>query len=306
MKIDNLNQKIKKHEKGRTLIQIGFMVLTNAYYQGFLKGSIFQGPTKAVCVPGLNCYSCPGALGSCPIGSFQAVISDRNYGMTFYIVGFLTVIGALMGRFVCGFLCPFGLFQDLLHKIPVKLKIRIVPGDKYLKYLKYLILLIFVVILPMFLVNDFGQGDPWFCKYICPSGTFMAGWPLTVLNEGIRGAIGWLFVWKSFILIGVILLSVFVYRPFCRYICPLGAFYGLFNKYSFYKFQVDKGTCIECGKCQAVCPINIPVYQTPNSAECIRCGKCLKVCPTDALTRVPYLGRSYKEGGEIDEPQRDL
>lgn len=301
MKQDNRSLNLKKHEKKRNLIQIGFVAITNGYYQGFLKGSIYQGPSKAVCVPGLNCYSCPGAFGSCPIGSFQAVVSDRDYGMTFYIVGFLTLVGALMGRFVCGFLCPFGLFQDLLHKIPNKWKVRIVPGDKYLKYLKYLILVIFVIILPMFVVNDFGQGDPWFCKYICPSGTFMAGWPLSILNEGIRGAIGWLFAWKSFLLIGVIVMSLFIYRPFCRYLCPLGAIYGLFNKFSLYRFQVAPDTCVECGKCQTVCPINIPVYRTPNSAECIRCGRCLSVCPTDALTRIPYLLTSKKEGGEKDE-----
>lgn len=289
------SSQLKNHEKKRGIIQIAFVVLTNGYYQGFFKGTIYQGQSKSLCVPGLNCYSCPGALGSCPIGSFQAVVSDKNYGMTFYIVGFLTVIGALMGRFVCGFLCPFGLFQDLLHRIPMPAKIRIVPGDRYLKYLKYMILLVFVVILPMFVVNDFGQGDPWFCKYICPSGTFMAGWPLSLVNEGIRGAIGWLFAWKTFLLLGIIVLSIFVYRPFCRYLCPLGAIYGLFNKVSLYRFQVDGDTCIECGKCQAICPINIPVYQNPNSMECIRCGRCLKVCPTDALSRIPYAGTTNKK-----------
>ena len=300
------SEKLKKHETKRNIFQIGFVAISNGYYQGFLKGGIYQGPSKAVCVPGLNCYSCPGALGSCPIGSFQAVVSDRDYGMTFYILGFLTLVGALMGRFVCGFLCPFGLFQDLLHKIPNKWKIRIVPGDRFLKYTKYLILAVFVILLPMFLVNDFGQGDPWFCKYICPSGTCMAGWPLGVLNEGIRGAIGWLFLWKSFLLVGIIILSVIIYRPFCRYLCPLGAVYGLFNNYSLYRFQVDSKTCIKCGKCQAVCPINIAVYQRPNSAECIRCGRCLMVCPTHALTRIPYLGLNKEKGGQSNETQGDL
>lgn len=295
------SSKLKRHEKKRNLIQICFVAITNGYYQGFLKATIYQGPAKNVCVPGLNCYSCPGAFGSCPIGSFQAVVSDRDYGMTFYILGFLTLFGALMGRFVCGFLCPFGLLQDLIHKIPSKFKIRIVPGDRYLKYLKYLVLALFVVILPMFVVNDFGQGDPWFCKYICPSGTFMAGWPLGILNEGIRGAIGWLFAWKSFLLIGIIILSIFIYRPFCRYLCPLGAVYGVFNRFSLYRFQVDPNTCINCGKCQAVCPINIPVYQTPNSGECIRCGRCLTACPTAALTRIPYLITAKEKGGESDD-----
>ena len=129
----------------------------------------------------------------------------------------------------------------------------------------------------------------------------MAGWPLGILNEGIRGATGWLFAWKSFLLIGIIILSVFIYRPFCRYLCPLGAVYGVFNRFSLYRFQVDPNTCINCGKCQAVCPINIPVYQTPNSGECIRCGRCLTACPTAALTRIPYLITAKEKGGESDD-----
>ncbi|NLB24339.1 MAG: 4Fe-4S binding protein [Clostridiales bacterium] len=278
----------------RHIIQGAFTAITNSYYKGFLAGSIYQGNGKALCLQGLNCYSCPGALGSCPIGSFQAVAGARGYTVPFYLIGFFLAFGAFFGRFVCGYLCPFGLFQDLLHKIPFPKKIRKVPFDKYLKYLKYFFLLVFVFLLPAFVSNDFGVGDPWFCKYVCPSGTFMAGWPLVILNGGIRGTIGFLFAWKSFILIAIIILSIIIYRPFCRYICPLGAIYGCFNKVSFYRFNVNKDTCIECKKCQEVCKFDIPVYLTPNSMDCIRCGDCLKVCPTNALQRIPYL-RSQEE-----------
>ena len=276
----------------RHAIQGIFTVVTNGYWKGFLEGSIYQGSGKALCLPGLNCYSCPGALGSCPIGSFQAVAGDRGYTVSFYLIGFFLAIGALFGRLVCGFLCPFGLFQDLLHKIPSPKKIRNVPGDRYLKYLKYFFLLFFVFLFPAFLVNGFSVGDPWFCKYVCPSGTLMAGWPLVLLNEGIRGAAGFLFAWKSLLLIIIIVLSLIIYRPFCRYICPLGAIYGCFNNLSLYRFNVDGETCIECGKCREICKIDIPVYITPNSPDCIRCGDCLRVCPTGALTRMSYIKNS--------------
>ena len=279
----------------RLSVQVIFTAITNGYYAGFLKGTIYQGKGKSLCLPGLNCYSCPGALGSCPIGSFQAVVADKGYTISFYLIGFFLAVGAFFGRFVCGFLCPFGLFQDLLFKIPFVKKVRNVPFDKYLKHLKYLILIVFVFLLPALIVNDFGTGDPWFCKYICPSGTLMAGWPLVILNDGIRGAIGFLFAWKSAILISIIVLSLIIYRPFCRYICPLGAIYGLFNNISLYRFNVDKDTCIECKKCQEVCKINIPTYISPNSPDCIRCGDCLKVCPTGALTRLTYLNSFEKE-----------
>ena len=100
----------------RTAVQFCFTALTNGYAAGFARGTIWKGASKQFCVPGLNCYSCPGALGACPIGSFQAVLSDRNYHFAFYVAGFLLVVGALFGRFVCGWLCPFGLVQDLLHR----------------------------------------------------------------------------------------------------------------------------------------------------------------------------------------------
>ena len=127
----------RRPKKGiRLWIQIIFAALTNGYVNGFLQSKIYTGPTKAICVPGLNCYSCPGALGACPIGSLQAVIGSRNYQFSFYVIGILVAVGAFCGRFVCGFLCPFGLVQDLLHKIPVP-KLKKLPGEKYLKYLKY-------------------------------------------------------------------------------------------------------------------------------------------------------------------------
>ena len=98
----------------RLLIQACFAALSNGYINGFVKGKIFDGGTKFVCVPGMNCYSCPGALGACPIGSLQATLNAREYRVSMYVVGLLVIFGTFLGRFVCGFLCPFGLIQDLL------------------------------------------------------------------------------------------------------------------------------------------------------------------------------------------------
>lgn len=267
----------------RHIVQIGFTAITNGYAVGFTQGKIYTGDLKQLCVPGLSCYSCPGAFGSCPIGSLQAVLTSRNYSFSFYIVGFLVMVGAVFGRFVCGWLCPFGLFQDLLYKIPFVKKIRKVPGDRWLKYLKYVILAVFVILLPLLIVDIVGQGQPWFCEYICPSGTLMAGIPLVTLSPGLRSAIGWLFGWKLFILIVIVLLSIVVYRPFCRYLCPLGAIYSPFNKFALYRFKIDENKCISCNKCQEACKMNIPVHETPNSFDCIRCGDCRSACPTNAI-----------------------
>lgn len=267
----------------RLTVQICFAALTNGYAAGFVHGSIYKGPSKQFCLPGLNCYSCPGALGACPIGAFQAVVADRNHFFAFYVVGFFLLIGAVFGRFVCGWLCPFGLVQDLIYKIPFVKKLRKLPGERYLKYLKYVILALFVILLPMTVVDLVGQGQPWFCKYICPSGTLFAGVPLVASNPPLRAALGWLFTWKMLILVFLLVLSLAVYRPFCRYLCPLGAIYGFFNPIAFYRFRVEEHACTRCKVCQKSCPMDIPVYQTPNSFECIRCGKCIRSCPHEAL-----------------------
>ena len=276
--------KLRKHL--RTLVQLVFAALTNGYAAGFAKGTIYKGAGKLVCVPGLNCYSCPGALGSCPIGSFQAVITSRTNKFTFYVIGFFLLFGALFGRLVCGWLCPFGLVQDLLNKIPFPKKLRRLPGDRILKYLKYVILVGFVIVLPLTMLGIVGQGQPWFCKYICPSGTLFAGIPLIASNPPLRAALGWLFTWKTAILVVLLLLSIVVYRPFCRYLCPLGAIYGLFNPIALYRFRIDAEKCTQCGACQRACKLNIAVWQTPNSPECIRCGDCRHACPHGAVCTV--------------------
>ncbi len=269
--------------KIRLAIQIIFTALTNGYIAGFLKGKIYQGPGKKMCLPGLNCYSCPGALGSCPIGSLQAVLGSHSFKMSFYVVGFFLFTGAILGRVVCGFLCPFGLVQDLIYKIPFFAKRKNMPGHKGLVWVKYGVLALLVVILPMFAVNAYGISDPWFCKYLCPSGTLFGGIPLIAANEGLQQALGGLFVWKMSVLIVILVWSLWVYRPFCKYLCPLGAIYGWFNPIALSRFQMDKERCIDCKKCKAACPMDIPVYAKPNSTECIKCGKCLQACPTDCI-----------------------
>lgn len=274
----------EKMSKIRLIIQIGFAALSNGYIKGFTHGKIYEGDLKYACVPGMNCYSCPGALGSCPIGSLQATLNAREYMVSLYVFGIIALFGTIFGRFVCGFLCPFGLIQDLLFKIPFIKKIRTIKGEKYLRWLRYLILAVFVIILPMFVVDITGLGKPWFCKYICPVGTLEGGIPLVLLDKSMRVAAGFLFQWKLVILCITLLVSIIIYRPFCRYICPLGAVYGLFNKVSFLRYKVDETKCTKCGACQKVCKLNIKVYENPNSLDCIRCGECKAACPKKALS----------------------
>ena len=276
-------------EKGfchlRTCVQAAWTFLSNCYAVGFAEGKIYTGPLKHICFPGLNCYSCPGAVGACPIGSLQAVMGSWKFSVSLYVGGFLMLLGALLGRFVCGWLCPFGLVQDLLYKIPFIRKINRFPGDKVLRYLKYVILLVFVILMPLFVVDIVGQGAPAFCKYICPSGTLLGGIPLVFKNPALQVMVGFLFHWKVAILLVTVFLSILIYRPFCKYICPLGATYALFNRASLYRLRVDKDQCINCGLCAKASKMGVDPVKTPNSAECIRCGDCTKACPKGALAK---------------------
>ena len=241
----------------RGWIQAAATLLTNIHIPNLFKGKIYQGNVKTMCVPGLNCYSCPAATGACPIGAFQAVVGSSKFKFTYYITGFFILLGVLLGRFICGFLCPFGWFQDLLHKIPGK-KFS-TAKLKPLRYLKYVILVVFVILLPAFVTNSLGMGDPFFCKYICPQGVLEGAIPLALANSGIRAALGHLFTFKFTILALFIILSILFYRPFCKWICPLGAIYSLFNKVSFLKIQVDHEKCVGCQKCSRVCKMDVNV-----------------------------------------------
>lgn len=258
----------------RKLIQVVSALLYNCNLTGFAKGEIYQGPIKKGCVPGLNCYSCPGAVGSCPLGSLQTALVSSKYRFPYFMLGLLLLFGVLLGRLVCGFLCPFGLLQELLYKIPTP-KLKKNKITRILSYLKYVILVVFAVLIPIFLAM------PGFCKFICPAGTLEAGIPLVLFNESLRETLGFLYGWKIGILILCLLSMIFIFRSFCRFICPLGAFYSLFAKIAFVRIQVDESACDKCGACTKSCNMDV---KSVGDHECIGCGHCCNVCPHHAIS----------------------
>ena len=121
----------------RRLIQLYAALLFNANIKGYFNGKIYKGPLKNICTPGLNCYSCPGASGACPLGALQNSLAETNKRAPYYMFGILLLYGIMFGRFICGWLCPFGFIQDLLYKIktPKLKKSRVTRVLSYLKYL---------------------------------------------------------------------------------------------------------------------------------------------------------------------------
>ncbi len=273
--------KIKKYlPSRRKIIQLYTAVLFNVNMKGFVTGRIYRGPSKKMCVPGINCYSCPGAVGACPLGSLQGSFS-ADKSTIYYVFGTLFLYGVLFGRMICGWLCPFGLIQELLHKIPTP-KLKKSKFTRALSWLKYLILVFFVFIVPItYAFRD--TPLPAFCKYICPAGTIEGG--LTLLsnkaNNSFFALLGPIFTWKFLLMISMVLGCIFVFRLFCRFFCPLGALYGLFNRFSFFGIKVDNSKCVNCSLCVSHCKMDI---RHVGDMECISCGECVEVCPTQAIS----------------------
>jgi polyferredoxin len=217
------------------------------------------------------------------LGSLQGILGAYQYKFSFYVIGLMMAFGLMFGRFVCGFLCPFGLIQELLHRVPFLKYMRENPLTRRLRAVKYVLLAVFVIGLPLLFRNEMGLGDPAFCKYICPAGTLFGGAPLLVANPPLREAAGTLFVLKSTIAIAVVTACLSIYRAFCKFLCPLGAFYAMFGKISLYRLHLCESDCVHCGKCAEICKMGVNPSKEPDSHECIRCGDCVKACPAKAL-----------------------
>ena len=281
----------------RRLVQFASVLLYNANLAGFARDTIFTRDIKGLCVPGLNCHSCPGAIAACPLGSFQTALGDVRFKLPYYILGVLLLFGILLGRAICAFLCPFGLVQDLLHKIPTP-KLRKSTVTRWLSLCKYTVLLIFVIYLPLHFLWINGVSTPAFCKYLCPMGTLQAGIPLVLAHESLRAITGVLFQWRLLWLGVILVAAIFIFRPFCRFLCPLGAIYSLFNKYALFGIKVNDHRCTGCRACTNSCKLDV---RKINDRECIRCGDCRPVCKHKAIVYKRKEASFVKEFSDKDE-----
>ena len=274
----------------RIAVQAVATVLANGNLPGWLTGKLYRGPLKSVCVPGLNCYSCPGALGACPVGSWQSAMSGVYPKFPLYVLGLLLLFALAFGRMICGWLCPFGLVQDLLHRIPVP-KLRKKSWMRPLTRFRWAMLILagagaYLAFLAV------GTGKPLFCAYVCPAGMLEGALPLMALRPELFQAAGWLTVWKGVILAACLIAMTAIYRPFCRFACPLGLWYGFWNWLAIFGVAVDETTCVHCGRCAEICPMDAEIA---GDAHCISCGKCVTACPTAAISFRKF--GTEKQGG---------
>lgn len=283
----------------RRLIQLYAALLYNAHVKGFITGTIYTGSSKVLCVPGFNCYSCPGAVGACPLGALQNAVAASGSRTPTYVLGILLLYGLILGRTICGFLCPVGLLQELLHKIPTP-KLKKSSVTRALSLLKYIILAVFVIWIPLHYAAQ-SYPVPAFCKYICPAGTFegAVGLLSNEANADKFSMLGLLFTRKFVILAAVAASCIFIYRAFCRFLCPLGAIYGLFARVAVIGVKVDLPNCTKCGRCVSHCKMDV---SRVGDHECIHCCECIDVCPTKAISF--KAGRITLHGPECNTPEK--
>ncbi len=252
--------------KNRRFYQVLTGILANISAINFFTARLYTGKLKSIPFPIMNCYACPASVFSCPIGTISHFLVISKIPLL--TLGIVAAVSSAFGRWICGWICPFGLIQDLLNKVP-SMKFEL---PHFFVYLKYLMLIFGVVLLP-FLFKEH-----YFCM-ICPTGTIEAGIYWVAISSMILNMAGPFFLFK--LALGSMFLygSIFIKRPFCRYVCPLGALFSIFNKLSIIDFSVNRKECIQCNLCKKSCPVNYPIYQDPNSPACLRCLNCVRICP---------------------------
>jgi polyferredoxin len=182
-------------------------------------------------------------------------------------LGVLTIWFIIVGRLFCGKACPLGFIQDLLYKIPFWVKIKTFKFDRPLRVLKY-VHFVYNFILPALVVLGFLKSFE----------THEMGNPFYIV---------------------IAVIAIIIRRPFCKYVCAIGAVSSLFNRFSWYGYKTIDGQCVKCGICTKMCPMNIVPYTMKNSPECIRCGVCKKNCPKKAI----FSGlKNAKTGESSDVP----
>jgi len=255
---------LKVREK-RRLTQIVALIISNLGLIPILR-------TGFVC-PFLYCHGCPFAAFGCPIGVIQNFIT---YGqIPLLTIGSLGVYGMILGRAFCGWACPFGTLHDMLSPTNRRKEVR----TKNCWYVKYAVLFL-TLVLAWFTLHTI------FCQY-CPSGSLFGAIPYRLREYFLFNRLsefGQPFYIHMFTLALTIVLALLISRFWCRYLCPMGAIAGVFNKVSIVNIRLDEKRCKKCNACLGACGMGITKLEDiGSSTDCTLCGRCVEACLEKAL-----------------------
>ncbi len=284
MKTKTAGKRAKGQRKARRIIQIVFFIIVAA-----------TATTEALKEKGITIPLIPDASlhSLCPFGGVVSLWQFLNVGTmvkkvhesSFVLAGIGLVLAILFGPVICGWVCPFGTFQEWLAFLGKKLFGKkyntFVPQglDKVLRYLRYLVLIWVSYMTAVSGTLIFQEYDPYFTLFNLWTG-----------EVAITG----------YIALGlVVLLSLFVERPFCKYACPYGAFLGIFNLFRVFGIRRNAPTCISCKACDKACPMNIKVSTATvvRDHQCISCLECTSeaACPVPATVDMLALPGHVKD-----------
>lgn len=225
----------------------------------------------------------------CPFGGIETLYSTITLGQTvkkihessLVMMWLVFILTFLLGPVFCGWICPLGSIQEWISKIGKRIfkkkhnKIMPKKLDRWLRYLRYIVLLWVVYATAKSLTLVFLEFDPYYALF-----NFWTG-------EAAITSIAFLII--------ILLLSLIIERPWCKYLCPYGAVLGLFNKISIFKIRRNNQKCIGCQKCDNICPMNIEISkkETVKDTQCIKCMECTSeiICPIEN-TVYSSIGRS--------------
>ncbi|MBD3191992.1 MAG: 4Fe-4S binding protein [Candidatus Heimdallarchaeota archaeon] len=234
---------------------------------------------------------------------FQEMISNGVF--PFLVFGISLLIGGIFGRMLCGWVCPFGFFQDIMKLVPVKKWKISKPLNKGLRDIRSVIFWCVIIVTGFVgyreLINepiDFGvfQNQPW--TPFNPAATLFVMFFYMVFWKHYPGGtedfkIGdwrFMFYFRIILLLVFVGLSIFIPRFYCRYICPIGYVMGYTAKYSLIGIARNPARCTRCGACEDMCEavsMQVPIldysYERVRDTNCINCGACLDACPHGAI-----------------------
>ena len=240
----------------------------------------------------LPTFACPYNLdqltsSGCYYLSHLDVLFAEGWQEILAFFGTFIVCAVLLGRVLCGFICPLGFVQDVAHQARQALHIE---GVSFNERMYAVLRLVKWIMLVIFLGIGFIGGN--FCDF-CPAAAISPALAGFKLSLGLGG----------FFLIVVIVSGFFKRRSFCN-ICPLGYILGLTHKASLFKLKKDAVACTECGACYEACPMGIKSIFTVREGkkgelrkidvttpDCIMCGECVRRCPENNALAITFCGK---------------